>query len=163
MRKNISGFSLLEVLIAVVVVSLGMLGVGAALVTVHRTTASSYLQQQSAQLASDIIERMRQNVSGAQLGDYNVAYTGGAVTTPPVMCDPAGAACDAADQAAYDLWQWLNSMNTLLPGAGANVAVVQTGTGSYEATVTVSYNDAPAATALKSATTRNTVQLETLL
>ncbi|HLI18249.1 MAG TPA: type IV pilus modification protein PilV [Rhodanobacteraceae bacterium] len=163
MRKNISGFSLLEVLIAVVVVSLGMLGVGAALVTVHRTTASSYLQQQSAQLASDIIERMRQNVSGAQLGDYDIAYTGGAVTAPAVMCDPTGAACTAAQQAAYDLWQWLNGMNTLLPGASANVAVALTGTGSYEATVTVSYNDAPAATALKSAATRNTVQLETLL
>ncbi|MGH8191066.1 MAG: type IV pilus modification protein PilV [Rhodanobacteraceae bacterium] len=163
MHRKVSGFSLLEVLIAVVVVSLGMLGVGAALVTVHRSTSSSYLQQQSAQLANDIIERMRQNVSGAQLGDYDISYTGGTVSAPPVMCDPTGAACAAANEAAYDLFQWLTGLNSLLPGANATITVVLTPKNTYLTTVVVSYNDAPAATALKSATTRRTVQLETLL
>lgn len=165
MRKNTSGFTLLEVLIAVVVLSLGMLGVGAALATVHRTTASSYLAQQSAQLASNIVDRMRQNPTAAQAFEYNVAYAGGAVAAPAITCGPppAGTACTPAAQAAYDLYQWENTLNATLPGATGAVTVTVTPTGGYDAIVVVGYNDAPAAQALGSATPTRTVQLETLL
>lgn len=164
--KNASGFTLLEVLIAVVVLSLGMLGVGAALATVHRTTASSYLAQQSAQLASNIVDRMRQNPTAARAFAYNAAYTGGVVTPPATLCGPppGGVACTPTQQAIYDLFQWENTLNAALPGATANVDVkFITLTGQYDAIVTVSYNDAPAAQAMKSATPTRTVQLETLL
>jgi type IV pilus assembly protein PilV len=162
--KNTSGFTLLEVLIAVVVLSLGMLGVGAALVTVHRTTASSYLAQQSAQLASNIVDRMRQNPTAAQASEYNVVYPGGVVPPPAVSCGPppAGVACTPAQQAIYDLFQWETALNAALPGAAAVVTVKVTA-GSYDAIVVVAYNDAPAAQAMKSATPTRTVQLETLL
>lgn len=152
---------MLEVLIAVVILSLGMLGVGAVLATVHHSTASSYLAQQSAQLASDIIERMRQNPTAAEALDYNVAYAGGPVTAPTVTCDTTP--CTNAEQAAYDLYQWENTLDTSLPGAKATVVVALTPTDSYGATVTVSYNDAPAAQAAHSDTTRRSFQLETLL
>lgn len=163
MRNDTSGFTLLEVLVAVLIVSLGMLGIGAALATVHRSTSSSYLQQQSVQLASDIIERMRQNDTAAQTFDYNIVYAGGIVAPPAVMCDQSGVACSGAELATYDLWQWRSSVNSLLPGGTAKVAVVLTPANTYEATVTVTYNDRPAATALKSGATTRTVQLETLL
>lgn len=162
-HRNTPGFTLLEVLIAVVVLSFGMLGVGSALLTVHRSTASSYLAQQGAQLASGILERMRQNPGAAQALDYNVSYTGGAVSAPPAMCDPTGAPCTGPQQAAYDLWQWLNTVNAALPGAHATIVVALTPTNAYDAMVTVSYDDTAAATAFKSAATRRSVQLETLL
>lgn len=163
--KNASGFTLLEVLIAVVVLSIGMLGVGAALATVHRTTASSYLAQQSAQLASNIVDRMRQNPTAAQALAYNASYTGGAVAPPATLCGPppGGVACTPTQQALYDLFQWESTLNAALPGASAKVTVVLTPAGQYDAIVTVSYNDAPAAQAMKSATPTRTVQLETLL
>lgn len=161
MHRHTSGFTLLEVLIAVVILSLGMLGVGAVLATVHHSTASSYLAQQSAQLASDIIERMRQNPTAAEASDYNVTYAGGAVAAPKVMCDTV--ACTNTEQAAYDLYQWENTLNTSLPGAEAKVTVALTSTDSYDAMVVVSYDDAPAAQAAHSDTTRRSFQLETLL
>ena len=49
MSRRHSGFTLLEVLVAIVIISLGMLGVAALLVTVHKANASSYLQQQAVQ------------------------------------------------------------------------------------------------------------------
>lgn len=163
--KDASGFTLLEVLIAVVVLSLGMLGVGAALATVHRTTASSYLAQQSAQLASNIVDRMRQNPTAAQALAYNLVYTGGIVAPPATLCGPppAGVACTPAQQAIYDVFQWENTLNAALPGANARVTVALTPSGQYDAIVVVSYNDAPAAQAMKSATPTRSVQLETLL
>ncbi len=163
--KNTSGFTLLEVLIAVVVLSLGMLGVGAALATVHRTTASSYLAQQSAQLASNIVDRMRQNPTAAQALAYNISYSGGTPAPPSVLCGPppGGVACTPAQQALYDLFQWESTLKAALPGASATVTVALTPSGQYSALVVVGYNDAPAAQAMKSATPTRTVQLETLL
>lgn len=163
MRRNAAGFSLVEVLIALLIVSFGMIGVATALLLVHRSTASSYLQQQSVQLAANIVTRMRANAAAATAGDYDLTYTGGAASTPAQMCDPSGAACTADQEAAYDLWQWVKDLNGALPAAEATVAVAQTGTGGYEVTVTVSYDNAPAADTLKSTTTRRAVQLETLL
>lgn len=163
-RNKASGFTMLEVLVAVVIVSLGMLGVGAALATVHRSTSSSYLAQQSAQLASDIVERMRQNPSAAQALDYNVSYVGGSVAAPAVLCQPPpGAPCTDAQMAAYDTWQWLHQVGETLPNANATVTVAVTPTATYDATVVVSYDDASAAAALKSSTPRRSFELETLL
>lgn len=163
MHTQNSGFTLLEVLVAVVILSIGMLGVGAVLATVHHSTASSYLAQQSAQLAANIIERMRQNPTAAQALDYNVTYAGGALAAPTPQCDSTGTPCSASQQAKYDLYQWLSNVNASLPGANATVVVNLTPSNSYDATVTVSYNDAPAAQAAHAATTRRTFQLETLL
>lgn len=163
--KNTSGFTLLEVLIAVVVLSLGLLGVGAVLATVHRTAASSYLAQQSAQMAANIVDRMRQNPTGAKAFSYNLVYGGGAVAAPPINCGPppAGIACSPTAQAAYDVFQWETALNAALPGATASVTVTIPAANSYAAVVIVGYNDAPAAKALKFATPTHTVQLETLL
>ena len=61
------------------------------------------------------------------------------------------------------MFQWESTLNAALPGASAKVTVVLTPAGQYDAIVTVSYNDAPAAQAMKSATPTRTVQLETLL
>ena len=163
--KNTSGFTLLEVLVAVVVLSLGLLGVGAAVATVHRSAASSYLAQQSAQLASNIVDRMRQNPTAAQAFSYNLVYSGGPVAAPPINCGPppAGVACSPTQQAAYDIFQWETALKAALPGATAEVKVTNPSATTYDAIVVVGYNDAPAAQALKFATPTRTVQLETLL
>lgn len=163
MPKRTAGFTLIEVLVALLILSFGMLGVGAALLTVHRSTSSSYLAQQSVQLASDILERMRQNGISAQAGTYDIVYAGGAVPAPPKMCDPTGAPCTGTNQAAYDLWQWLNTLNSSLPGANATIVVTSAGNGSYDTQVTVSFDDTPAAAALGSPSNRRAFQLETLL
>ncbi|MBS0212961.1 MAG: type IV pilus modification protein PilV [Proteobacteria bacterium] len=164
MRKMQTGFTLLEVLIAVLIVSLCMMSIAAVLVTVHRSTNSGYLAQQSSQLASDIIARMRQNSAAAQSGSYNVSYTGGSITAPGMMCDPSGSGpCSGAQLAAYDVWQWLNVVNTTLPGANATVTVTLTANNNYDVVTTVSFDDTPAGTTLHSSSNRRTFQLETLL
>ncbi|EQD45716.1 type IV pilus modification protein PilV, partial [mine drainage metagenome] len=64
MKRKSLGFTLLEVLVAVVIVSLGMLGVAALLVTVHKADTSSYIQQQAVQTTYDMLDRMRANLQG---------------------------------------------------------------------------------------------------
>lgn len=163
MPRTDAGFSLIEVLIALLIVSFGMIGVATALMVVHRSTASSYLQQQSVQLAANMVTQIRTNPSAAMAGDYNLTYTGTPPSTPAQLCDPSGAACTADQEAAYDVWQWVNDLSASLPAAQASVAVAQTGTGGYEVTVIVSYDNTPAANTLKSTAVRRAVQLETLL
>lgn len=163
MRRTSRGFSLIEVLIALLIVSFGMIGVGTALLVVHRSTGSSYLQQESVQLAANIIDRMRQNSAAAQSGAYDITYVGGALAAPAQMCDPSGAACTGPQQASYDVWQWVDGLKRLLPGANATVAVAVGAAGEYEATVVVSYDDTPAGSTLKSGATRRAIQLETAL
>ena len=58
-----SGFSLLEVLIAIVVTSIGLLGLAAMQATGLRNNHSAYHRSQATVLAYDIADRMRSNVS----------------------------------------------------------------------------------------------------
>lgn len=162
MSRTHAGFSLIEVLIALLIVSFGMLGVASALLVVHRSTDSSYLQQQGVQLAANIVAEMRANTDAVATGDYDVTYAGGTVTAPAQACDPAGAMCTSDQEAAYDLWQWLTGLQSL-PAPQASVVVRQTATGTYQVNISVSWDNTPAASTLKSTSTRRAVQLETLL
>ncbi len=60
--KRNKGFTLLEVLIAVLIFSLGMLGSAGLMVLSVRTNHSAYLRTQASFLADSMVDRMRSNV-----------------------------------------------------------------------------------------------------
>ncbi len=62
-RSRQSGFSLLEVLIAIVITSIGLLGLAAMQATGLRNNHSAYHRSQATVLAYDIADRMRSNAS----------------------------------------------------------------------------------------------------
>ena len=101
---SLRGFTIIEVLIAVLVLSLGLLGMAGLQATSLRANTSAAQRGQATLLAYDIIDRMRANRDQALAGSY-VNTAGTTPTTGGTDCQSA-ATCDAAEMAAYDLNQW---------------------------------------------------------
>jgi type IV pilus assembly protein PilV len=148
MMKRTYGFTLIEVLVAVVVVSLGMLGVAGTLLTATRSSTSNYLKQQAVQYAYDIVDRMRANDAiaihtAAGANPYVVAL-GSPTAAPTPNCEAA--VCNATQMGAFDVWEWQTLLQKNLPSGEGSVAVAA-GTGSLATTtvtVTVQWSDQPA-------------------
>jgi type IV pilus assembly protein PilV len=105
-RKRLQrGFTLLEVLIALVVLSIGLLGLAGLQTVSLRNTGVSTSRTIATQLAYDIADRMRANANGALSGAYlQTVTTIGSAPSATTCFSSAG--CSAADMAAMDLYVW---------------------------------------------------------
>jgi len=106
-----SGFSLLELLVALVVFSIGLLAV-AGLQTVSKSANYEGLQRTTAsQIAQGLLEDMRMN--GDAIDVYRTAgeIGGGSRGAQPVPNCQAGAECNSAQKAAFDLWFWEQALD----------------------------------------------------
>ena len=74
-RKVEQGFSLIEILVAIVIICFGLLGVAGLLTTGLKNTHSSQYRTQASFLAYDMAERMRQNRQVALNGEYSTSTT----------------------------------------------------------------------------------------
>ncbi|NND67941.1 MAG: type IV pilus modification protein PilV [Halioglobus sp.] len=116
-----SGISLVEVTVAILVLSIGVLGLAGMQVTAKRTSHEAVQRSVATGLASEILERMRANPGG--LDNYATAGVGQAVRALPAA--PAldcTAACTAEELVLWDLWEWERAMNgatTLRDGEAA--------------------------------------------
>lgn len=122
-KRNPSGFTLLEVLIALLVFSLGLLGMAGLLIVAVKTNHSAYQRTQASFLAQSMADRMRANTQRVWTGDYSTTYPSG--DTDP--CG-SGAACSRADVATRDKAIWSTQLSDLLPNANAVIACVPSGT-----------------------------------
>lgn len=101
--------TLIEVLIAFVVLSIGMLGI-ITLMTVSKSSHHQAVQRDRAvALADAIVERIRSNPTAAPGYHTGLIPLGGSSSTEP---DPncRTAPCDADQLAAHDLWAWEQSL-----------------------------------------------------
>lgn len=105
------GFSIIEVLISVLVISIGLLGMAGLQTTGIQQSHNSYLKTQASMLAYDMADRMRSNLQGVASGRYNSVNNGALdlVTSEPVCADTN--ACTATEIADIDIYQW-TSANT---------------------------------------------------
>ncbi|HUP92024.1 MAG TPA: type IV pilus modification protein PilV [Solimonas sp.] len=100
-QRRARGFSLVEVLVTTFVLAFSLL-TSAGLQIISKKANSEALQRSSAaQLAQDIVERMRANPVRAS--SYVVADAL-ALTTPATDCRQGY--CNGAQLASYDLWNW---------------------------------------------------------
>jgi type IV pilus assembly protein PilV len=119
-RKPAVGFTLIEVLVTIIIVSIGLLGLAGLQINGLRANMSSEARSKATLLASDIIERMRANPLGVDSEGYNGIHMtedrcGGALGTPFCSNYNNGAAIDAVDctpaqMAAFDAWVWACGM-----------------------------------------------------
>jgi type IV pilus modification protein PilV len=116
MRIRARGFTLVEALIALAVLSLGLLGAGAMLLDSLRSHADALRQIAATGLVRDMADRIRANPRARDL--YDSRYTAASFAA----CETA-VPCDAAQLAAADLAHFIESAQALLPRAGlaANV------------------------------------------
>jgi len=121
-RCRASGFTLVEALVALVVLSIGLLGVAALQFTSLKANHGSATRTQAVYLVYDIIDRMRANPASANNHDYDIGFGD----------TPTGTTI-----AKTDLIAWRQNMTQSLPGG----SIVPTGSVNLDAvakTVTVS-------------------------
>ncbi len=109
------GVTLIEVLVSLLILSLGLLGVAGLQTSSLRGNQTAYFRSQATAAASDIIDRMRANPQGVANGQYNAVDSASLPSDP--NCIDTG--CDATKLAAHDIIDW--ATNTLAPlpsGAG---------------------------------------------
>jgi len=109
-RQN--GFGMLEFLVALLIFSIGMMGLIAAQLAGKKGSFDAAQRSVATGLAGDMLERLRANPG--QVESYRNIPIGGEgdrLPEPPNDCDTT--ACTASEMAAFDLWQW----ESLLLGA----------------------------------------------
>jgi len=117
-RPRQNGFTLMEVLIALLVLSIGLLGLAALQTIGLRSNQMANMRTVATQQAYDMSDRMRANPSGLAAQDYVQAVTD-TVTTPAVNCN--NETCTPAQMAAFDLAAWMTAVNRLPGGRGGIV------------------------------------------
>ncbi len=149
--QRMRGFTMLEVLVALVILSMGLLGIAALLVTTQKSNSSSYIRQQAVQSAYNILDRIRGNQAEAVLGAYNVSNLAGAGQTPSLPSSPSvdcsQAPCTPAQMASYDTWHWLSRDLAQLTNGCGSVSAVTSGNNTL-VTITVQWDDGQASAQL---------------
>ncbi len=119
-KKQNAGFTLLEVLIALLILSVGLLGLASLQTRGLAMGHNAYLRGQAVLLARDMAERIRANsnyvLTTAETGatEYTIDYD-----HTPTSTDCSAASCTPVQLAQYDIDQWLTSLGSTLPmGAG---------------------------------------------
>ena len=130
-RPGQRGFGLIESLVALVVISVGMIGIAALYGQGLRASSTAFYRTHAVNLAADMADRIRVNRRGG------ADYGGAAVNNG---CDPGGGVnCTPAQMAAHDLSVWQAQVAALLP---AGVGVVQfTGTTPPTYTIQVTWTE----------------------
>lgn len=126
--KRQRGFTLIEVLIAGLVLSVGVLGVAGLQITALKNLQSSQSYGVAAMLANDIADRMWVNQAEALANNYN--HTA-APAGPP---DCVGGACTTAQLAEFDKNDWQQQIvGYTLPDSTVIPGLLPAGTGTVAA------------------------------
>ena len=146
-QRNL-GFTLLEVLVALVVSSIGLLGIAKLMMFAARSNDSAYLRSQATEIAYSILDNMRANRQAAMLQGYDTLLAAAAVD--PGSCVGIAATCVPAKLALYDIYRWKLRLATpaaggvgTLPSGQGSVKTVTAATGTT-ATIVVQWDDTAA-------------------
>jgi type IV pilus assembly protein PilV len=153
-RSGAHGFSLIEVLVALTIIGVGMLGIAKIQALSYASTATASLRSLAAIEASSLASAMRANRNywsvAAAAAPQTISVTAAAVTASTdaqligSAVDCSVSVCSVAAQlAAYDLAQWATSLNVLLPADTASVVCQPPVTPAYPigCSITVSWSE----------------------
>jgi type IV pilus assembly protein PilV len=107
------GLTLVEILIALLVLSIGLLGLAGLQTTSLKFNTSAYYRTQATTLAYDLADRMRANRQAALNGLYNVGFQ-----DPPPACGAAVAGGSVAEQ---DIAIWRDALACRIPRSTGSV------------------------------------------
>lgn len=114
-RKRSAGLTLVEILITLLVMSIGLLGVAGLHSLSLRNNYDALMRSHASALASDIADRMRANRAAAiQGGEYDTAAVLG--STPTIVAD--------STQAAIDVSEWKETLDAQLPEGDGSIDIV---------------------------------------
>jgi type IV pilus assembly protein PilV len=134
------GASLIEVLVAMLLVALGILAMAAMQINATRFAKTSEFRAMGSLLAGDLADRMRANPEGVMYRTtegatavnhyaYVTAYPYDGVVSvdnAAKACNTTTVTCSAADMAAYDMATWRKAVASSLPGGWVRVSTIDT-------------------------------------
>jgi type IV pilus assembly protein PilV len=124
-KSRNSGFTLVEIMVTLVIISIGMLGLSKLQLTSLRYNQNAYQRSIATQLAYDLANRMRANAIAIDSGAYNSpTATQKAACLTTVGCTPT-------EMAGHDMYEWLSassptSVVSQLPDSSATVCLDST-------------------------------------
>jgi len=118
-RRHQTGVSLIESLVALLVLALGVLGLAGIQARTLVDSRSTNARGAAVRMAEDLNERIQFNTPARLAAASPYLINWGAPPAAPVDC--AAAACTSADMAAYDLNQWKTTLRAVLPQGDATV------------------------------------------
>lgn len=104
MRRQ-QGFSLIELLVAVVILAVGILGIAGLQVVALQQNRGAVYRAEATMLANDIMDRVRVNT--------NTTYTALIDQDPPAATNCGNSSCSPSEMANYDIAQWKCQINDL--------------------------------------------------
>lgn len=110
-----SGFTMVEVLVTLVILSIGLLGLAGLQANSMTNNHNAYLRSQATVLANDMADRMRANMAGVQANRYN--------NINGIPVDPGCIAvdCTPAQIATFDAFEWNTALSNELPAGQGTV------------------------------------------
>jgi type IV pilus assembly protein PilV len=129
-RRQMAGAGLIEVLVAVVVLSFGMLGMAALQATSLRNSQSALERSEAVVQTYAILDAMRANLDVARINGYNLS-------TLTCTAPNAGSGSGGTALAANDLHDWILGLHATLGESSCG----QIACGSTSCTITVQWDD----------------------
>lgn len=126
------GFSLIETLVAMVVLATGMLGIAALYVESLRAGRSAHSRTLAINLAADMADRIRANRAGRQWYTVGAGNAGAQPTPCGELFNIAAQNCTPQQMAEFDVWLWKSMVGETatgnyrrmgLPGASAEIQI----------------------------------------
>ncbi len=138
------GVGLIEVMIALLVLAIGLLGFAGLQTRGITLGRKAFLQSQAIFLAQDMIERIRANCSVSATGacdpsDYAYSFASTtSLSAPTTSCDTSNCTT-SAQMTKYDQYKWGTLVQTLLPKAGADIVVTPLGASGTQISIDIQY------------------------
>ena len=111
-NRRQQGFSLLELLVSLLVFSIGLLGIAGLQIVSKQSSYESQQRTIASLVAYGILEDMRTNGSGITSFVAAPDLGGGKLGQQPAAnCRDASVPCSPAQKAAYDLWYWESTVD----------------------------------------------------
>jgi len=143
-----AGAGMVEVLVAVVVLSIGMLGTATLYVNALQAKTTALSRMQAINLAADMADRVRANRTAGN--SYAIAEST-AAAVPAKNCIQTTAAavnCTPAEMAAADLFAWSSQVTNTLPGTVARSIAVNAAANPVTYVITLKWSEPSSSTQL---------------
>ncbi len=119
--RNNNGFTLLEVMIALMIFSIGLLGLAGLQASGMSSNKTADLRSTAIILAHDMSERIRANGRGSST-DYDSITASFTPSTPGTNCVTSTGCTSQSLVSTWDIFEWKNNISNTLPGGKGSIS-----------------------------------------